>query len=162
MLVHCRGYLRDWEQGLNGWLEHWGFFIEELSFIACFPNPLTHRHTPGIGSGCSQAERLAGQDLLLHRPLIPCKIFDWGAESTHSQTSYLEKVQPYFFLLASAVLSHSPSSQWWLVLRGWGSCVVELIMLWRLYFVFTQVCVFVCVWERRIKWIAPRIFILCS
>lgn len=47
-------------------------FIEGLSFVACFPNPLTHRHTPGIGSGYSQAPRLAGQDLVLHRPLIPC------------------------------------------------------------------------------------------
>lgn len=47
-------------------------FIEELSFVACFPNPLTQRHTPGIGSGYSQARRPAGQDLALHRPLIPC------------------------------------------------------------------------------------------
>lgn len=47
-------------------------FIEELSFVACFPNPLTHRHTPGIGSGYSQAPKLAGQDLVLHRLLIPC------------------------------------------------------------------------------------------
>lgn len=129
-------------------------FIEELSFIACFPNPLTHRHTPGIGSGCSQAERLAGQDLLLHRPLIPCNIFDWGAESTHSQTSYLEKVQHYLFLLASPVFSPSPSSQWWLALKGWGRCVVELTEFWGLYFFFTPVCVFVsitnmCVWEKN-------------
>lgn len=47
-------------------------FIEELSFVACFPNPLTHRHTPGIGSSYSQAPRLTGQDLVRHRPLIPC------------------------------------------------------------------------------------------
>lgn len=33
-------------------------FIEELSFVACFSNPLTHRHTPGIGSGYSQAQDL--------------------------------------------------------------------------------------------------------
>lgn len=47
-------------------------FIEELSSVACFLNPLTHRHTPGIGSGYIQAPRLAGQDLVLYRLLIPC------------------------------------------------------------------------------------------
>jgi len=43
----------------------WGF-MEELSLVACFPNLLTRRHTPGMGSGYSLASRLAGQDLELH------------------------------------------------------------------------------------------------
>lgn len=46
-------------------------FIEELSSVAFLLNPLTHRHTPGTGSGYKRAPRLAGQDLVLHRLLIP-------------------------------------------------------------------------------------------
>lgn len=65
-------------------------FIEELSFVACFSNPLTHRHTPGIGSGYSQAPRLAGQDLVLHRPLIPC-MATYLTEGLELRTPYLKK-----------------------------------------------------------------------
>lgn len=74
-------------------------FIEELSFVACFSNPLTHRHTPGIGSGYSQAPRLAGQDLVLHRPLIPCMAtyLTEGLELHIPRLQTWKKVQHYLF-----------------------------------------------------------------
>ena len=55
-----------------------GFIEKLLPFVACFLNPLTHRHTPGIGSGYSLAPRLAGQDLVLSQTSNPLhgNIFD--------------------------------------------------------------------------------------
>lgn len=76
-------------------------FIEELSFVACFPNPLTHRHTPGTGSGYNQAPKLAGQDLVLHRPLIPCMAtyLTEGLDLHTLPDCILENVQQCFFII---------------------------------------------------------------
>lgn len=87
-------------------------FIEELSFVACFPNSLTHRHTPGIGSGYSQAPRLAGQDLVLHRPLIPC-MATYLTEGRDLHTPRLHTLKKYStisfarFALFPCLFSHS-------------------------------------------------------
>lgn len=77
-------------------------FIEELSFVAFFLNPLTHRHTPGIESGYKQAPRPTGQDVVLHRLLIPSRAtyLTEGRDprSTHtSLTSRVENVQHCLF-----------------------------------------------------------------
>lgn len=83
-------------------------FIEELSFVACFPNPLTHRHTPGTGSGYNQAPKLAGQDLVLHRPLIPCMAtYLTEGLDLHTLPDYiLENVQQYLFIYLFLLACH--------------------------------------------------------
>lgn len=93
-------------------------FIEDLSLVACFSNPLTHRHTPGIGSGYSQAPRLAGQDLVLHRPLIPC-MATYLTEGLELRTPYMKWTTlscllscPRFFLPSSQSGDLTPKA-WW-------------------------------------------------
>lgn len=112
---HAAGAMRGRENSFK--MVNWSSegFIEGLSFVACFPNPLTHRHTPGIGSGYSRAPRLAGQDPVLHRPLIPrmATYLTEGVDLTHSQTSYLRKCSRYLLRSpAPFFLSFLPLPRW--------------------------------------------------
>lgn len=99
-------------------------FIEELSLVPCFLNPLTQRHTPGIGSGYCLAPRLAGQDLVLHRPLIPCMatyLTEGTGPSTPSQPWKITALSP-LHAFPFSLFSLPPSPKWWFnslrMLRG--------------------------------------------